>query len=66
MPRDGGPVPESSQGARGMVAAGRRASASPIHTQTKESCSTHRVGATRAVRGIRFWPGTTTQLPVVS
>lgn len=52
-------------GARGIVV--RSASAgSPIHTHTKESSSATGYELTLAVRGMRFCPGTYTQVPVVS
>lgn len=56
---------ESMCRARG-TSAGSASAGSPIQTQTNESCSTTGYEATRAVRGMRFCPGTYTQLPVVS
>lgn len=56
---------EARCGARGMTC-GSASAGSPIHTQTSASCSTTGYEATRAVRGMRFCPGTYTQVPVVS
>lgn len=56
---------ESMCRARG-TARGSASAGSPTHTQTNASCSRTGYAATRAVRGMRFCPGTYTQVPVVS